>query len=160
MLRYLWTSFLVLAARIVAMFVPSLLELKICTVGQGFKTKALTLKICYKKRSTPVPLIASTGYSSFFSMNQLCCDKLTSTSWTSLNALMHEWSNAKKHFLIGLWKLFHGWVQVTAPQLTLLETQMAKIEMVSAYILMMGSSSGPDVFKVIILDCVWAPSWV
>eukprot|EP00210_Caulerpa_lentillifera_P005564 g5322.t2 len=36
---------------------------------------------------------------------------------------------------------------VTAPQLTLLETAMAKIERVSAYILLMGCSAGTDVFQ-------------
>ncbi|GMH41298.1 hypothetical protein BSKO_09208 [Bryopsis sp. KO-2023] len=36
---------------------------------------------------------------------------------------------------------------VTAPQLTLLETQMAKIERVSAYIVMMGAGGGADVFQ-------------
>lgn len=36
---------------------------------------------------------------------------------------------------------------VTAPQLTLLEAAMAKIERVSAYILMMGCSAGADVFQ-------------
>lgn len=36
---------------------------------------------------------------------------------------------------------------VTAPQLTLLESAMAKIERVSAYILLMGCSVGADVFQ-------------
>ena len=37
---------------------------------------------------------------------------------------------------------------VTSPQLALLETTMAKMERVSAYILMMGCSHGADVFQV------------
>ena len=37
---------------------------------------------------------------------------------------------------------------VTAPQLTLLESAMAKIERVSAYILLMGCGGGTDVFQV------------
>lgn len=38
--------------------------------------------------------------------------------------------------------------QVTAPQLTLLENEMAKIEMVSAYIKLMGCGANRDVFQV------------
>lgn len=40
---------------------------------------------------------------------------------------------------------------VTAPQLTLLESAMAKIERVSAYLLMMGCGRATDVFQVISL---------
>lgn len=42
----------------------------------------------------------------------------------------------------------HLCAQVTSPQLALLETTMAKMERVDAWILMMGGGNGVDVFTV------------